>query len=77
MPLTRDVARNLEPVGKPHACHLAKGRVRLLRRGRIDPGAHAALLRAGFQCWYLVSALRLLPRLADQLVDRRHALWVL
>src|SRR5690606_3333902 len=38
MALAGDVAGALEAVGQAHACHLSKGRVRLLRRGRVDAG---------------------------------------
>src|SRR3954462_7241697 len=45
VPLTGDVRRDLHAVGQPDAGHLAQGRVRLLRRGRVHAGAHPTLLR--------------------------------
>src|SRR5262245_22888770 len=72
MALARDVADDLEPVGETHLGDLAQRRVRLLRRGRVDARANAALLRARLQRRHLVARLHLHPRLADQLVDRRH-----
>src|SRR5699024_7247040 len=45
VPLTTDVATHLVAVGQAHTRDLAKGRVRLLRRGGVHSGAHAALLR--------------------------------
>ena len=37
------------PLAEPHAGDLAKRRVRLLRGGRVDAGAHAAALRAALE----------------------------
>src|SRR5262245_6828685 len=42
-----DVGSHLEPVGQPHPRYLPQRRVRLLRRGGVDPNAHPALLRTG------------------------------
>src|SRR6185437_5828911 len=56
----RDVGADLHAVGQPDTGDLAQGRVRLLRRGRVHAGAHAATLRrsdlllaalAGLQAW--------------------------
>src|SRR5579883_3442588 len=47
--LTGDVTDHFEAVGEPHLGDLAQGRVRLLRRRRVDARAHAALLRRGLQ----------------------------
>ena len=74
MALARDVTDHLEPVGQPHLCDLAQRRVRLLGRGRVDPGAHAALLRALLQRRHLLARVLRHPRIADQLVDGRHRL---
>src|SRR5215213_9799070 len=41
----RDVGRDLDAAGQPHAGDLAKGGVRLLRRGGVDPRADASALR--------------------------------
>src|SRR5512147_3202625 len=46
-----DVRDHLEAVGQAHLRNLAQRRVRFLRRGRIDTGAYAALLRAVLQRW--------------------------
>ena len=70
--LARDVARHLDPVGQADARHLAQRRVRLLRRRRVDARADAALLRAGLHRRYLVPLSGLSPRLADELLYRRH-----
>src|SRR5580658_2266816 len=68
----RDIADDLEAVGQPHLGDLAQRRIRLLRRRRIDARAHAALLRARLEmAGFLAVGLRL-PRLADQLANRRH-----
>ncbi len=72
MTLAGDVGRYLEAVGQPDAGDLAQRRVGLFRRGRVHAGAHAPLLRAGFQRGHLVALARSLARLADQLVNRRH-----
>src|SRR5262249_42856077 len=71
-----NVGRDLDPVGETDARHLPKRRVRLLRRGRVHAGAHAAALRAALQRGG--SPLRTLLRapLLHQLVDRRHGVLV-
>src|SRR4051812_5173215 len=80
--LARDVGRDLHLVGQTHAADLAQSRVRLLRRGRVHTGAHAALLRG---CDLLLAALARLQAggrellglgstsLTDKLGGRRHA----
>src|SRR5687768_6004992 len=67
-----DVADHLALVGQADLGDLAKRRVRLLRRGRVDAGADAALLRVLLHRGNLALRLLRLPTLADQLVDRRH-----
>ena len=47
--LARDVRRDFHAVRQTNAADLPKGRVRLLRRGRVDANADAALLRAGLE----------------------------
>ncbi len=49
VPLTRDVGDNLIAVRKPHLGYLAKRRVRLLRRRRIDARTDTPLLRTAFK----------------------------
>src|SRR3954469_4481755 len=71
--LAGDVAGHLEPVGQPHARHLAQRRVRLLRSRRIDARADAPLLRALLHRRNLVARRYRLTRIIDQLVDRRHS----
>src|SRR6185369_13939089 len=73
MALAWDVADHFEAVGEAHLGDLAQRRVRLLRRRRIDARADAALLRALLERRHLLLRLLHHPRLADQLVDRRHA----
>src|SRR5277367_5570379 len=68
----RDIADDLEAVGQPHLGDLAQSRVRLLRRRRIDARAHATLLRARLEMAGLFTVGLRLPRLADQLTNRRH-----
>src|SRR5450759_183345 len=69
----RDVGSDLHLIGQTDASNLAKGRVRLLRGGRVHARAHAALLRVAFQRRRLALARRLLAALADQLVNRRQS----
>src|SRR4051794_17881715 len=73
MALARYVADHLEAVGEAHLGDLAQRRVRLLRRRRIDARADAALLRTLLERRHLLLRLLHHPRLADQLIDRRHA----
>src|SRR5262245_24384600 len=72
MALARDVADHLETVGQPDLRDLAQRRVRLLRGRGVDAGANAALLRRILQRRHRVARLDRSPRLADQLIDRRH-----
>src|ERR1041384_4956800 len=74
MALARDVSDHLEAVGEAHLGDLAQCRVRLLRRGRVDARANPALLRTLLQRRHLLARLLHHPRMADQLIDRRHAL---
>src|SRR5260370_15705556 len=70
--LAGDVAGDLEAVGQAHARDLAQGRVRLFRRRRVDAPAHPAFLRALLHRRNLVARDLRCPRVADQLVYRRH-----
>src|SRR5690606_9511895 len=70
-----DVARDLEAVRQAHACDLAHGRVRLLRRRRVDARADAALLRRGIQRRYRALRFADRPRFTDELVRCRHSLF--
>src|ERR1700692_3624715 len=72
MALAGDVADNLEAVGQAHLGDLAQCRVRLLRRRRIDARADAALLRALLQGRHFLLRVLRYPRLANELIDRRH-----
>src|SRR5210317_1764945 len=47
--LAPDVRRNFEAVRQAHTCHLAHGRIRLLRRRRVDASAYAPALRTGLE----------------------------
>src|SRR6266568_2372851 len=67
-----DVTDHLEPVGEAHFRDLAQRRVRLLRCGRIDARAHAALLRRAGERGNLALCGQANPRIAHQLVDCRH-----
>src|SRR5262249_51648553 len=64
---------HLEAVGEAHFRDLAQRRVRLLRRGRVDAGADAAFLRALLESRNLLARPLRHPRLAGELIDRRHA----
>src|SRR4028118_32213 len=68
----RDVADDFALIGQANLGHLAQRRVRLLRSGRVDPGADAALLRVLVHRRDLALGLLRLATLADQLVDRWH-----
>src|SRR5215813_9383072 len=72
MALAGDVADHLEAVGEANLGDLAQRRIRLLGRRRVDARAHAALLRRLLQGRHLLARLLRHPRLADQLIDRRH-----
>src|SRR5688500_7339018 len=72
VPLAGDVADDLALVGQADLGHLPQRRVRLLRRGRIDAGTDAALLRVLLHGRDLGFRFLRLATLADQLVDRRH-----
>ena len=69
-----DVADDFAAVGQANLGHLAKRRVRLLRRGGVHAGADAALLRVLLHRGNLGLGLLRLATLADQLVDRRHCI---
>src|SRR4051812_40881775 len=69
----RDVGGDLDLAGQPHARDLAQRRVRLLRRGRVHPGADATPLGRALEGRRLRLVDLVLPALADQLLDRRHA----
>src|SRR5262249_14490590 len=71
--LARDVADHLEAVGETYLGDLAQRRVRLLRRRCIDARADAALLWARLHVARLLAVDLLRPRLANQLLYRRHA----
>src|SRR5215469_15337222 len=72
VPLARDIARHLETVRQADPRHFAQRGIRLFRRSRVDASANAALLRAGFHRGNLVARYLRPPRLADELVYRRH-----
>src|SRR5205814_10568728 len=71
-PFACDVTGDFDSIGQAHASHLAQRRVGLLRRRRIDAGAHAALLRARLKRRHFVARTQRTARIADQLIDRRH-----
>ena len=72
-----DVGGNLHAVDKADTANLTQSRVRLLRRGGVHTGAHAALLRVALQSRGLLLVDLLLAALADQLVDCRRLLLLL
>src|ERR1700730_5343632 len=71
---TRNVRRDLDAVGQPHAGHFSQRRVRLLWRLGEDTHADAALLRAVLQGRTLRLADDLLPSVPHKLADGRHNL---
>src|SRR5690349_15066414 len=70
VPHARDVGGDLDLARQPDAGHLAKRRVRLLGRGRVDARAHTTALRALLERRRLVLRHLVLPALTDQLLDR-------
>src|SRR5581483_11137091 len=70
--LTRDVGGDLHAAGEPDAGDLAKRRVRLLRRVRVDARAHPPTLGRALQRGRLRLRRLGLPALADQLLDGGH-----
>src|SRR5207245_776505 len=74
VPLAGDVGADLGAVRQPDARDLPKGRVRLLRRGRVHARADAALLRRTAERGGLRLRLRGLAALADELIDGGHGL---
>src|SRR5579885_516272 len=74
VPLAGDVSDHLEAVGEPHLRHFAQGRVRLLRRCRVDARTDTPLLRRGLQCRHGIARLERSAWFGNQLVDRRHSL---
>lgn len=69
---TRDVRDDFAAVGQADLGDLAKRRVRLLRGGRVDAGADAALLRVLLHRRDLGLGLLRFAALADQLIDSGH-----
>ena len=72
MPYARNVSIDLVTVGKPHTRNLAQRRVGLLGRGGLDLGAYTTLLRRSLQSRRADLIPFLYPRLANQLIYRRH-----
>src|SRR3954451_6868991 len=68
----RDIRGHLDATGEADASDLAQRRVRLLRRRRVDAGAHAPALRGTLKRRRLGLLDLVLAALADQLVDRGH-----
>lgn len=67
-----DVRDDLAAVGQADLGDLAQRRVRLLRGGRVDTSADAALLRVLLHRRNLALDLLRNATVADQLVDSRH-----
>src|SRR4029450_11137211 len=68
----RDVRRDLDAAGQPHAGDLPEGGVRLLRGGGVDAGAYTASLGRTLQGRRLALRHLVLAALADQLLNARH-----
>src|SRR5215475_11593135 len=71
--LAGDVTDHLKAIGQAYLGNLAQRRIRLLRRRGIDARADAALLRTRLHVACLLAVGLLRPRLADQLLNGRHA----
>src|SRR4030066_536847 len=72
MALAGDVARHFELIGEANARHLAECRVGVFRGRGVDARTDPPLLRAGLHGRNLVPLHRLLARLADERLYRRH-----
>src|SRR5262249_59545758 len=72
VPDARNVGRDFDSVGQPHARHLAQRRVRLLRGLREHPDTDTALLRAVLERRALRLRQNLVAPFAHELADRRH-----
>src|SRR5258708_17930757 len=72
MAFAADLARHFVTVGQADSAHLAQRRIRLLWRRRVDPRAHAALLRRRGQRRNLGLPGGFIAAGADQLCRRRH-----
>src|SRR5262249_50934695 len=72
VPFARDVGGDFLAVGKPYTRHLAEGRVRLLRRHRLDLEADPPLEGAALEHRRLGPRILLDARLATELIDRGH-----
>jgi hypothetical protein len=74
--LTADVGTDLTTVGEAHTCDLSKGGVRLLRGLGANLQADTTPLWTGIEVTNLGLRVRLPARLANELIDRRHAVSV-
>src|SRR6056297_617649 len=72
VPFATDVAGHFETVRQAHTCDLAQRGVRLLRSRGVNTRAHPAFLRRSLERGHVRLVLFRAPRLADQLIDRRH-----
>src|SRR6267378_5677264 len=72
VPDAGNVGGDLDARGQPHPRDLAEGRVRLLGRGGLHLGAHAAALRASPEGRGLRLGDLALAALAEELLDRRQ-----
>src|SRR5258705_4162973 len=72
VPHAWDIRGDLDLAGQPDAGDLAQRRVRLLGRGGVHTGTHAAPLRASLEGRRLGLARLRLAALADQLLDGGH-----
>src|SRR6056297_3220219 len=72
VPLATDVAGHLKAIRQTHSRDLAQRRVRLLRRRGVHARADTTFLRRSLERGYVRLVLFRAPRLADQLIDRRH-----
>ena len=73
MAFTADVGDDLETVGQAHLGDLTQCGVRFFRRRGVDAGTDTALLRARVERGDLALGLFYLARLANELIDCRHA----
>src|SRR6185295_17058041 len=71
--LARDVGDHFKSVGQPDLRHFAQRGVRLLGRRGVHPRADAPPKRVRLEGGRFVFSHRRLAPVANQLVDRRHA----
>lgn len=70
MSLAGNICRHLDAVGQPHARHLSKRGIRLLRRSGVHSRADTPFLRRTLESWGLTFVGNLLSALSNKLIYR-------